>query len=562
MNRHRHASGQGLPGVPTPVGVSAIAGIRSQMALAAGVILAGMLAAGILIALALDSVEQRFESLTAQTTPAMEAVMGAALASAQVVSALPHLTTATDQYQRQNAQFSLAQRLSMLSSRLEGGAQLMGTPESLAALRDEVAALRVGVGQLNTVIYERIETAREIAQLSDVLRQQRAVLVSALPEGRDWTVSLTWVLTISRIDRLLARTEAPPRDAPATLSPWWLDATNDQTITVQETPLTVPMRQLIVLLERQADNGRLLTQLTDDMQIIAARLSVQTYQTIQRAQQRLAGDAVALSAQLDTVGRGLVVLALVVTVTMGLFSWLYVGRRLVARIMRLSEAARRLSQGDLSVIVRDQRRDELGVLARTMHLFRDAMAAKAEQAEELASRNVEIDRQNRELDRLSQMDELTGTYNRRHLTGLMSEIEADPRNALPLSLMMLDLDRFKRINDRFGHAAGDAALARFAQTCLALIRKSDIMARYGGEEFIILMPGSPLNRALLQAERLRRALEGVTVTSGPAQFGLTVSIGVAERGPTETMRELLHRADDALYGAKEGGRNRVEAAAA
>jgi diguanylate cyclase (GGDEF)-like protein len=123
---------------------------------------------------------------------------------------------------------------------------------------------------------------------------------------------------------------------------------------------------------------------------------------------------------------------------------------------------------------------------------------------------------------------------------------------------MLDLDHFKQINDRFGHAAGDEALRRFAATCREILRKNDVLGRMGGEEFAVILPETEVGGGSKLAERLRQRVAEIEIESGRGRFGFTVSIGIAERAPGEgTIENLLARADRALYEAKEAGRDRV-----
>jgi diguanylate cyclase (GGDEF)-like protein len=151
-------------------------------------------------------------------------------------------------------------------------------------------------------------------------------------------------------------------------------------------------------------------------------------------------------------------------------------------------------------------------------------------------------------------DPLTGTRSRAALRPALDAAGSDP--AAPAVLLYLDLDHFKQVNDRHGHAAGDRCLQRFAQRCRDQLRGVDVLARQGGEEFIALLPGSTLADGLLVAERIRAAVAADT-RAGPST---TVSIGAAQRLPGEPVNEWMSRADAALYRAKSGGRNRVEAA--
>ncbi len=160
-------------------------------------------------------------------------------------------------------------------------------------------------------------------------------------------------------------------------------------------------------------------------------------------------------------------------------------------------------------------------------------------------------------------DPLTGFYNQRylmrHLRGLMAIAQTGG-----VAVMMIDVDHFKSINDRYGHPAGDRALKAVADTLRARIRVFDSIARYGGEEFVVVMPGTGAQDAALAAERLRELIERIEFSPEPGvTHQVTVSIGVAFSGAHNHSAELLlQAADQAMYLAKRGGRNRVEMAAA
>nr|WP_307728108.1 GGDEF domain-containing protein [Massilia terrae] len=161
---------------------------------------------------------------------------------------------------------------------------------------------------------------------------------------------------------------------------------------------------------------------------------------------------------------------------------------------------------------------------------------------------------------LATTDFLTGLINRR---AFFERAEAARLLALrlrkPIALLMLDIDHFKQLNDRYGHAAGDEALTAFAATARATLREHDIMGRLGGEEFALALPATDLGGALLAAERLRRAVSAAPVVLGcGAEHVLRVSIGVVVVEPNEPLTAALARADHGLYAAKSGGRDRVE----
>jgi diguanylate cyclase (GGDEF)-like protein len=165
---------------------------------------------------------------------------------------------------------------------------------------------------------------------------------------------------------------------------------------------------------------------------------------------------------------------------------------------------------------------------------------------------------------MAMTDELTRLPNRRHLLSVAHARLADAkRSDKPVSILALDVDHFKRINDTFGHDAGDAVLRRVAQTCRAALRHDDVIGRTGGEEFVVILPHADAGRAVEVAERLRSAVEGLEWADVDSALRVTVSVGVAERASVDDdFAALSRRADDSLYRAKKLGRNRVDLATA
>jgi diguanylate cyclase (GGDEF)-like protein len=165
-----------------------------------------------------------------------------------------------------------------------------------------------------------------------------------------------------------------------------------------------------------------------------------------------------------------------------------------------------------------------------------------------------------EAQRLAATDPLTDTFNRRTFLELgAKELARSKRTHQPMSLVMLDLDHFKKINDKHGHLAGDDVLRRFVDIAQVCLRKEDLLVRYGGEEFCVLLPDETSQGAYTMAERIRYAVEHAAFRHGRVLLPITVSAGVAEldHNADETLAELLARADEALYAAKNTGRNRV-----
>lgn len=162
------------------------------------------------------------------------------------------------------------------------------------------------------------------------------------------------------------------------------------------------------------------------------------------------------------------------------------------------------------------------------------------------------------LERLAREDKLTGLYNRRHFEErAVEECNRAQRYDRPLSLLLCDLDHFKQVNDQYGHGVGDTVLQQVGETIHQCCRTSDLTARFGGEEFTVMLTETGLEEAQRVAERLCAAIRVLTFTQPSGQFHVTMSIGVAEVGPTQTLEELLKEADEALYAAKRTGRNRV-----
>jgi len=156
-------------------------------------------------------------------------------------------------------------------------------------------------------------------------------------------------------------------------------------------------------------------------------------------------------------------------------------------------------------------------------------------------------------------DDLTGFYNRSHLMDLIeSENNRSVRTGSIFSLVMMDIDKFKKINDTHGHQTGDQVLRTFAAVIRSILRKTDFCGRYGGEEFLIVLTQTDLQAAKLFAERIRDCVENSFFPDLGPDSRVTVSIGLAEHRTQEDIEKTISRADEFLYKAKKGGRNRVE----
>ena len=198
--------------------------------------------------------------------------------------------------------------------------------------------------------------------------------------------------------------------------------------------------------------------------------------------------------------------------------------------------------------------DEVGGAERLRSVSRIAQALADSMS--LALANIALQEK---LRTQSLRDPLTGLYNRRYMEDALERyLNIAERNGSATSVIMIDLDHFKRLNDAHGHAKGDAVLRDVAAQLMASVRPADVVARYGGEELIVIMPGCDLDDAMLKAEVLRSRIEGLSELHGAP---VTASLGVATVPQTaSTMSDLVPMADAALYAAKQDGRNRVKAA--
>ena len=268
---------------------------------------------------------------------------------------------------------------------------------------------------------------------------------------------------------------------------------------------------------------------------------------------RIAGGIILLSALL---GLGCVIL---------------VGRILhnaiTSKIVALTRFASSVRDGHLDVSVDMPGNDELGVLAGSLNAMngriRDLVVNLEEKVRhrtaELAAINQELDKKNQELAVLSLTDRLTGLCNRRRLDqALVAEWRRAERYGTAYSVVMIDLDNFKDVNDAFGHEAGDFLLAHISDILMAATRETDIVGRWGGEEFLLICPETSLEDARNLAEQLRRE---IAATVFPGIGHQTASFGVADYEADTAAGSLVGRADEAMYRAKQCGRNQVVVAA-
>ncbi len=222
---------------------------------------------------------------------------------------------------------------------------------------------------------------------------------------------------------------------------------------------------------------------------------------------------------------------------------------------RLIEQARTLTE--ITPVLKE-------VVSATRAMAHDSLSARDElrgMRERAQSTDAELAKLHQELDRVSAQarhDPLTGSLNRKGLDeALTRELSNVRRKDSPLCMAMLDIDNFKALNDRLGHATGDLALSHLVSVTRGVMRPQDTLARYGGEEFVILLPDTPLDKGIEAMKRLQRELSTRFFLTGPEKVLITFSAGVAQLAADETGVQAIKRADQAMYLAKRSGKNRV-----
>jgi diguanylate cyclase (GGDEF)-like protein len=243
----------------------------------------------------------------------------------------------------------------------------------------------------------------------------------------------------------------------------------------------------------------------------------------------------------------------------------FIASSVTGPIHHVSSVVARIASGDLSARTDLESVGVIEPLARGVNVMAQRVAlSQAELQEQVRRATEELRRQRDVAERAARIDPLTGVHSRRAFTEAVEvEIQRALRYGLPLSIIMIDLDHFKAVNDTYGHATGDAVLASFANVISQEVREVDVIGRYGGEEFLVLLPNTDVTEAMRVADRMRMAIASGELQVQGGVLRYTASFGVAGFDARElSLNRFIDRADAALYEAKHRGRNRVELAPA
>ena len=320
--------------------------------------------------------------------------------------------------------------------------------------------------------------------------------------------------------------------------------------------------------------GKVLVSLTaDEERVVWEEHQFTTGRPIYIEDQKVGAIAVTMStATLDKKIKDLIKQSLLLTITImvliGLGLNLALARQMTTPLRTLTTVSREMANGNTKIRVDVESTDEIGQLGEAFNYMSTAIAAREAELHKLTEslektvqiRTKELQKRNQELVQMAISDRLTKINNRRNFFALAEkEYQRAQRYKHPLSLVLIDIDHFKKVNDTYGHQVGDDVLAKTAFFLERNIRSVDIVARYGGEEFIILMPEISCQHANLIAERLRQCIAETPMAEEHHKVMITISSGISclDNKDELSFDTLLYRADQALYRSKDEGRNRT-----
>lgn len=436
--------------------------------------------------------------------------------------------------------------------------------------------LRQHFARLAEVVGQRIDTETEIQnrwnrmlKLGENIHEQRDVLRKAIRSGTSdsqllvaWTDSATAI--VSSTISILSYKNKPKLERMGTrLDVLWHEADNQykrMTPSLQSrlAPLhkvfsenvgTEPnfaTRRLQLLESERIEIG-----MVNQAEILSSRLVIAAADLFAKTQSEVEGRNTKVAVVMEWTSKflaGTVALTLFVSLIM----LIYINRSVIKRLSALRSAMTDHAQGRGGPIEISDR-DEIGEMSRALSYF---VGVIKDREDKLHAINADLTLAHHNLEKIAVTDRLTGLYNRTKLDEVFAnELARAERYNESLAVIMADIDKFKTVNDTYGHQIGDSVLTEFAAIMRKLVRDTDTLGRWGGEEFLVICSHADLNSAYILAERIRAAVAGHSFSVVGQK---TCSFGVASYRPGDTAETIVNRADMALYEAKQNGRNRIE----
>jgi len=449
-------------------------------------------------------------------------------------------------------------------------------PEAVDNILVTGAELRHRFAQLDEVVGQRIDREAEVQnrlnlllKLSEDINQQGGVLRGTIRRGTpDGPLALAWTNSATAIilnmnSVLGSKSKIRLEQIEIQIEDLWQEA---ETLYGHMTPdlrhRLAPLREILAedtatspnlitkrlqLLDSEQVEGGTVNQaevLSTQLVIAAADLFFKTQSEVEKQNTEVAG-VIDWTARLQAA-------TVAITLLVALLALLYINQGVIRRITRLRTAMTEHAQGREGAI-EITGHDEIGDMSRALSYF---IGAIKEREDKLYAIHADLTLAHQKLERIAITDRLTGLYNRNKLDEAFAyECAQAERYGTPLAVIMGDIDKFKSVNDTYGHQVGDSVLCSYATILRELVRDTDTPGRWGGEEFLIICSHADLNGANALAERIRTA---VAAHSFSVVGQKTCSFGVASYRSGDTPETMVKRADEALYKAKQKGRNRVE----
>lgn len=447
--------------------------------------------------------------------------------------------------------------------------------EMIGSIRATGDMLRQHFAKLGEVVGQRIDAEAEIQnrwnrmlRLGEEIHEQGGALRGAIRPGMpDWPLMVAWTdsanAIVANTIAILGYKNKPQLERLANrLDGLWQEAETqygrmspDLQIRLAPlhkvlgenagTPPNFATRRLQLLDSEQAEAGMI-----NKAEILSSRLVIAAADLFVKTQREVDGRNTRVAAVIEWTSKllaGAVALTLFVTLLM----LVYINRNVIRRITALRTAMTDHAQGRGGPI-EIAGRDEIGEMSSALSYF---VGVIKDREDKLHAINADLSLAHRNLERVAVTDRLTGLYNRTKLDEVFaSELARVERYGESVSIILADIDKFKSVNDTYGHQVGDRVLGEFAAILRKLTRDTDTPGRWGGEEFLVICSHVDLNGARILAERIRAA---VAEHSFPVVGQKTCSFGVASYRPGDTEDTMVKRADEALYEAKQNGRDRV-----